>query len=144
MIVLLLLHAAATLFMTGVIWFVQLVHYPFFAQAGDEDFTAYSERHSHRTTGVVAVPMIVELVTGLLLLFGRPAGIPAVLPWLGIVLLASIWASTALLQVPSHRVFAGGFDYRAWHRLVRGNWVRTIGWSARATIVILMCARVMR
>jgi hypothetical protein len=28
---LLLAHAAATLFMVGVIWFVQLVHYPLFA-----------------------------------------------------------------------------------------------------------------
>ena len=34
---LLLLHAASTLAMTGVIWFVQMVHYPLFryAAAGD-------------------------------------------------------------------------------------------------------------
>ena len=31
---LLLLHAGATFFMCGLIWFVQIVHYPLFAQVG--------------------------------------------------------------------------------------------------------------
>ena len=32
--VLLLVHAASTLFMAGVIWFVQVVHYPLMASVG--------------------------------------------------------------------------------------------------------------
>ena len=35
-VLLLLLHAAATLFMTGLIWFVQVVHYPLFARVGED------------------------------------------------------------------------------------------------------------
>lgn len=31
---LLLVHAAVTLYMTGVIWFVQVVHYPLFSCVG--------------------------------------------------------------------------------------------------------------
>ena len=33
-------HLAATLFMVGVIWFVQVVHYPLFAKVGATAFAA--------------------------------------------------------------------------------------------------------
>ena len=36
----LLTHLAATLYMVGVIWFVQVVHYPLFARAGAEGFAS--------------------------------------------------------------------------------------------------------
>jgi hypothetical protein len=38
MVLLLLANAAATFFMVGVIWFVQVVHYPLFARVGTLDF----------------------------------------------------------------------------------------------------------
>jgi hypothetical protein len=56
----LLAHLAATLFMVGVIWFVQVVHYPLFSRAGSEKFAIYSEAHSRLTTYVVGPPMLVE------------------------------------------------------------------------------------
>lgn len=143
MTLVLLLHTAATLFMTGLIWFVQVVHYPLFAQVGQDGFTGYAGHHSRRTTWVVFPPMVIELVTGLVLLFDRPPEVSAALTWLGAGLIAIIWASTALLQVPQHRAFAGGFDRVAWQKLVLSNWVRTGAWSARAVIVLVMSARVM-
>ena len=38
----LLANAAATLFMTGVGWFVQVVHYPLLGCVGADEFRAYS------------------------------------------------------------------------------------------------------
>jgi hypothetical protein len=55
----LLAHLAVTLFMLGVIWFVQVVHYPLFAKVGQEGFTLYSKAHSHLTGYVVGPPMLV-------------------------------------------------------------------------------------
>jgi hypothetical protein len=55
----LLAHLAATLFMIGVIWFVQVVHYPLFSRVGPEKFSLYSEAHSRLTTYVVGPPMLV-------------------------------------------------------------------------------------
>ena len=43
--VLLVVHLAATAAMCGLIWFVQVVHYPLFAGVGDDGFTAYEQRH---------------------------------------------------------------------------------------------------
>lgn len=50
------------------------------------------------------------------------------------------WLSTALSQVPMHRRLEGGFDMVAHRRLVVGNWVRTVGWSMRGVLAILMLA----
>jgi hypothetical protein len=50
----LLLQAAATLFMTGVIWFVQVVHYPLMARVGAAGFPDYEAAHA-RLTGYVVV-----------------------------------------------------------------------------------------
>jgi len=52
--VLLVAHAAATLVMVGVIWFVQVVHYPLMARVSASEFAAYEREHQNRTTFVVA------------------------------------------------------------------------------------------
>ena len=42
----LVLHVAATMFMVGLIWLVQIVHYPLFAHVGADTFLAYHQRHT--------------------------------------------------------------------------------------------------
>lgn len=136
-----LAHLGATLFMVGVIWFVQIVHYPLFARVGPDLFTAYSESHSRLTTYVVGPTMLVELGTAVLLVFFHPPQIPAAALWLGLVLIAAIWLSTALLQVPRHEVLGLRFDEITHQSLVATNWIRTIAWSARGLLVLWISAR---
>jgi hypothetical protein len=137
----LLAHLAATLFMVGVIWFVQVVHYPLFSRIGSEKFSLYSEAHSRLTTYVVGPPMLVEASTALLLVFQRPEGVPLEAALIGLALVVAVWLSTALLQVPRHTTLGSGFDRRAWSGLVLSNWVRTVAWSARGGLVLWMAAR---
>ena len=137
----LLAHLAATLFMVGVVWFVQVVHYPLFARVGPEKFCLYSEAHSRLTTYVVGPPMLVEAATALLLVFRRPEGVPLSAALIGVALVAVVWLSTALLQVPRHTALGSGFDRRAWSGLVLSNWARTVAWSARGVLVLWMTAR---
>jgi hypothetical protein len=132
----LLLNAAATLFMTGLIWFVQVVHYPLFNAVGTDKFIAYEIRHSNLTTFVVIVPMFVELITSVALLWQRPEGIAGWQLWLGAVLVGVIWLSTAFLQVPQHSILASGFNERAYELLVQTNWLRTLAWSLRSVLVL--------
>jgi len=138
----LLLHVLVTLVMVGLIWFVQVVHYPLFGQVGRDTFAAYEAEHMRRTTWVVAAPMLVELATGILLLWQRPAGVPAWMAWVGIALLAVIWASTVWLQVPCHEALRQGFSDAAHAELVRTNWVRTVAWSLRGLLVLGMMSQV--
>ncbi len=131
--ILLLVHAAATLAMTGVIWFVQLVHYPLFPYAAEGDFRAFAADHQRRTSWVVVPLMLTEAATATLLLSSDS---DPVMIWLGGGLLVSIWISTALVQVPLHGRLAEGFDPQAARRLVATNWFRTVAWTARAVIAV--------
>ena len=67
-----LLNVLSTLFMTGLIWFVQVVHYPLFNGVGLADFADYEKRHSDLTTYIVIVPMFAELISAALLVWQRP------------------------------------------------------------------------
>jgi hypothetical protein len=136
MVLLLLTHAAATLFMVGVIWFVQVVHYPLFDRVGTSDFSAYSTRHTTVTGLVVGPPMILEAVTAVALVVWTPPGISVSLVWMGLLLVAGIWLSTALLQAPRHTTLGRGFDPAAHRFLVTSNWLRTVLWSLRGLVVL--------
>ncbi|MDJ0849353.1 MAG: hypothetical protein QNK04_13350 [Myxococcota bacterium] len=134
----LLLNFASTLYMMGLVWFVQIVHYPLFAHVGSRSFPGYERAHVARTSPVVGPPMLVEAATTALLLLVRPAGVPLVAPWVGAGLLAVIWLSTILLQVPGHRRLGDGFDGGAHRRLVVSNWIRTTAWTARGSLGLWM------
>ena len=79
MLLLLLLHAAATLYMTGLIWFVQLVHYPLMARVGPQHYSTYQHLHERKTTWAVAPAMFIELGCAIALVFTLPQDIK---PWL--------------------------------------------------------------
>jgi len=112
----LLVNLAATLFMVGGIWFVQLVHYPLFPRVVSEGVILYSKAHSRLTACMVGPQMLVEAATTLLLVFRRPEGLPLATTLIGLVLVTVVRLSTGLLQVPRHTVFSG-FDQRVWSAL---------------------------
>ena len=66
-------HAAATLYMTGLIWFVQIVHYPLLGAIGDSEFPAYERRYMSLTTWVV-VRLIITVAAWLVWRQGGFAG----------------------------------------------------------------------
>ncbi len=134
----LLLQVATTLAMAGIIWFVQVVHYPLFAAVGQDGFAAYEAQHANRTGWIVGPLMCVELGTAVLLLSTRlrPVGITRGEAAWGVALLAVIWLSTFLVQVPLHQQLQAGYDPAAVRRLVATNWIRTAAWSARAMLVL--------
>lgn len=140
---LLLLHAGATLYMAGVIWFVHVVHYPLFGKVGAPGFAAYSSAHTRLTGYAVGPPMLLEMASAIALLVFRLPEVPPLLTWAGAVLLALIWASTALLQAPRHRKLASGYNVSAHGNLVATNWLRTVPWSARGLLALSMLSAVM-
>lgn len=140
----LLANTAATLVMVGVIWFVQVVHYPLLAVVPPESASTVALDHQRRTGWVVALPMTVEGVTTLGLLWRVPDGIDAWLPWSGAVLLAVALGCTVLLSVPRHARMAERPDARVGRELVLTNWPRTIAWSARGMVCVVMLGVVVR
>lgn len=128
------IHAAATWALVGLIWTIQLVHYPLFAHVRRETFAEYHQRHMQRITWVVAPLMLVEIATAGALLFSGQRN-----PWFlaSLVPLATNWLSTWFLQIPLHNTLSNGFDAIAIQRLVSTNWWRTIGWSLRGALLLV-------
>ena len=130
-----LVHTFTTLAMTGVIWFVQLVHYPLFEKVGSDHFVAYEKAHMHRTGMLVMPLMFGELLTGILLCFLGVQGIFQHLLWIGLGLIGINWLITFLLFVPMHRALSQKFSLSLCRRLVYFNWLRTAVWSLRSILL---------
>ena len=138
-----LAHLLATLTMFGVIWVVQVVHYPLFSGVGESGWADYEARHQSRITLVVAPAMLIELATAVWLVLDRPPAFPAWAVLAGVVLVGVVWVSTAFVQVPLHNALGGAFDAGAHARLVATNWIRTAAWTARAGLVLWLSWRAM-
>ncbi|QDV33283.1 hypothetical protein [Tautonia plasticadhaerens] len=139
----LLLCLGSTLSMAGLIWFVQVVHYPLLGEVGPGSFGRYHAEHVRRTGPVVGPAMIGELASAAWLVVDPPQGCPGWLAVAGLSAATLAWISTAAVQVPLHRRLASGFDAGAHRRLVRTNWARTVSWSAHALIVLTMAGLAM-
>lgn len=133
------LHAAVTWFLAGLIWFVQIVHYPLMRVVGSGHFREYERLHQQRTTFVVAPTMLLELALSItVLVIAHRSGSGLVLSWIAMVLLIVIWASTFGLQTPLHKDLARGFKEPAWRWLVITNVIRTLAWTLRGVIALLL------
>ncbi len=130
-------HAGATLMMVGLIWTIQLVHYPLFDSVGAEGFARYHAGHTARISLLVMPLMLAEVMTAVLLLGLQPPQIPTWSLWAGAGLLAVIWGSTFFLQVPQHGALSGGFVPEVHRAMVQSNWIRTLAWSARGALVMM-------
>ena len=124
-------HLVSTLFMAGLIVFVQVVHYPLMAKVGATSWVAYETEHTVRTGWVVIPPMFAELFSAFWSFTDASTERTQGVALLGLVLLAVIWLSTAILQAPAHKELSRGYDDKVHRRLVRSNWIRTFAWLAR-------------
>lgn len=134
----------STLGLCGVIWIIQLVHYPFFSQISAENFQKFHQAHSFWITLIVAPLMIIELLTSFLILFYAPANLSYKLLIFAFILTLITWASTAFLQVPLHNRLAHGFDVDAHAVLVNTNWIRTVAWSLRGALMLYFISKTIK
>jgi len=133
----LLVHLVATAFMTGLIWYVQVVHYPLMVGWPHDDFGRWEASHRERTATVVIPGMLLEGATGAWLWIRPPRRVS---PWLfsaAAAALVGIWASTFFLQVPAHDMLTIGWDADVQSRLVATNWIRTVLWSLRLVLIAI-------
>lgn len=142
--VLFLVDITAALYMMGVIWTVQLVHYPLFLRVGAAGWAAYHDAHTRQMTAVVLPAMVAELGAAGLLALARPPWLSPGLLWLGFALAVGTWAVTFFVSVPLHAALGRGFDPDAIRRLVATNWLRTAFWTGHALVLLVQAWRLLR
>lgn len=134
-----LTNLTVTAVMTGLIWTIQLVHYPFFHRLEKENFNKHMDEHRKKISFIVLPVMLIELATsvGLVLMESSFRGVFVI----GLLMLIAIWLSTALLQVPSHGKLASGYTKSVADKLVKYNWIRTILWTGRLILMLLILSQ---
>jgi len=129
-------HLVSSMAMLGIIWTVQVVHYPLMALVGPERFAAYEAAHAPRMAAVVMLPWTVQALTTGWLLVAPPTGVPFVLIAAAAVSAAVTVLVTVLVSVPAHTRLADGFQADVHARLVATNWIRTGAWTAHAVLAV--------
>ena len=141
MIWLLLLNTVFSSMMSGIIWFVQIVHYPLFKSLSKEDFIDYQSKHVKLTGNIVGPFMLMELIVSIYVALWNTHNELAYLVWSNFGLLTLIWLSTFFLQVPLHNRLLEGFDHSVHVSLVRGNWIRTCAWTMKMVLSLFLAKR---
>jgi len=125
--------------MTGIIWFVQLIHYPLFKKIPIEALPAY-ERKNYKTAYLTVPVMVVELITGLYIFF---FAYTELFIW-NMILLAIIEFSTIIFQIPIQMRIAKSASTELISKLVNTNWIRTVSWTLRCIILIYISLTIIR
>ena len=124
--------------LTGLIWTVQLVHYPGLMLVGKAECARYHAAHTARMGALVGPLMVLELLLAAWLAWAGRVALPHGTGWWGLALVGAVWAVTFFISVPFHnRLAAGGYDYVVIDGLVRTNWLRTGAWTLRLFILIM-------
>ena len=129
------IHFLSTSLMVGVIWIIQLLHYPTFHFIEKENYTTFQDFHMNRVSFIVVPTMITELVSGILVVLTLPKFF---LFKISLGILASIWIVTFLFFTKLHQSLTVGYDEVLVNKLVRLNWLRTALWTARLLILFIM------
>ena len=126
-----LLHFCVTTFMCGIIWLIQLVHYPSFRFIEKKDFVHFEFFHTKWITFIVMPMMILEIILQAYLVWKFPTQSYLITTCLLII----IWFTTFLFSVPVHNKLSSAKDDVLIDKLIHTNWIRTFCWSARMLIL---------
>ena len=129
----LILHLIATSVMVGVIWVIQLVHYPSFNFIELKQYTTFQRFHMARISYVVIPAMLTELFTLILIVISMDYIDTLVLA--SAISLIFIWLITAVFFSGVHQRLTLGYDQTVVDKLVKLNWGRTLLWTLRLLFI---------
>ena len=128
-------HLIFTSIMTGVIWVIQIVHYPSFHFIEKELYTAFQKFHMNKISIIVIPIMLAELITGMMLFLDKSSKSPFLI--ISFIILVLIWLITGVFFSKAHNELIAGYQELVVNQLVAMNWIRTLLWTLR--LLLLTC-----
>ena len=122
----------STSIMVGIIWVIQLLHYPSFHFINDQKYIEFQHFHMQRISIIVIPAMLTELASALLLAYFFESSLTIIL----LALVIGNWAITLIFFTNMHQKLTDGYDHSIVNRLVQINWSRTALWSLRLIILL--------
>ena len=126
-------HLIFTSIMTGVIWVIQIVHYPSFHFIEKELYTAFQKFHMNKISIIVMPIMLAELITGIMLFLDKSSKSPFLT--ISIIILVLIWLMTGVFFTKAHNELIAGYQELVVNQLVAMNWIRTLLWTLRLLLL---------
>ena len=126
------IHFLSTSLMVGIIWVIQLLHYPTFHFIKQSDYVEFQHFHMQRISFIVVPVMIIELLSGFMLVYYFRSNLLI----LCLIILLVIWLITFVFFTKLHQSLLGGYDKIIVDKLVQINWSRTVLWSLKLIIMI--------
>ena len=129
-----LVHLITTAMMVSIIWLVQILHYPTFLYIDIDRYTEFQNFHMKNISYLIIPLMLLEFLTGFLLLFF----VDEIDFYFSISfgLLVLIWLITALFFSKYHSALSNNYERGIILKLIRLNWVRTFFWTARLGLLL--------
>ena len=137
-----LMNLVAAAVLCGLIWTIQLVHYPLFARVPVDGWTEYERAHQSAITPLVLPVMVANVGLGLALALAAPAGTDGTLLVVNAAIATGQFVATGLAFAPIHGLLGAGWDEGAHRRLVRLNWARTAAWTAQTAVACVLVSQV--
>mgnify|MGYP004388906083 FL=1 len=128
------LHLISTSMMVAIIWIVQILHYPTFLFIDKERYTEFQQFHMNKISYIIVPLMVVELISGLSILF-TIENIQFSF-YVSLSLLILIWLITGLFFTKFHSELSKKFSHNTILRLIRLNWIRTVFWTIRLALLL--------
>ena len=128
-------HLISTSIMVGVIWVVQLVHYPSFKYVNESDYIIFQKYHMSNISYIVFPVMFTELITAILILF---FGEESLFFMLSLICLFLIWVITGVLFTKFHNTLQKGKDLKMIEKMIKANWMRTLLWTLRLIMILFV------
>ncbi len=128
-----LVHALAVFALFGLIWTIQLVHYPMFQFIEAPHWPRFHQLHSRNITFIVFPLMLVELLTSIQLLIEERSLNHLILGGCA----AGVWLLTMTVFMPLHHKLSRGQVSTTLSLLVRFNWLRTFIWTLCCIVTMI-------
>lgn len=128
------LHLISTSMMVAIIWIVQILHYPTFLFIDKERYTEFQQFHMNKISYIIVPLMLVELISGLSILF-TVENIQFSF-YVSLSLLILIWLITGLFFTKFHSELSKKFSHNTILILIRLNWIRTVFWTIRLALLL--------
>ena len=131
----LMIHIISTSIMVGVIWVIQLVHYPSFKYVNESDYINFQKYHMSNISYIVFPVMFTELITALIILFFGEKSLFFVL---SLICLFLIWVITGVLFTKYHSILKEGKDLMIIEKMIKANWIRALLWTMRLIMILFV------
>ncbi len=134
----LVLNIVLSAFLTGLIWLIQLVHYPLFLEVSEKTFGTYEKKHQRAISPLVAPVMLVDIALSFILLFTSWYDRFDVLIIIAFAMNALVFLSTLFIFAPLHQSLSRQYSKTKIRKLIRLNFFRTFGWTALTIILAII------